>query len=202
MPLNLPSERPAWVTPVIATGASLFALLLVGSLPGLVRRRQRRRALADGSAAALWDELAATARDLGFPWLPSATPRQIARRLAELVRGAEPGEETGAAGRRVRRPDSTAAAIDAIRRLALAEEAASYGRPGSPAATGPLAPALRGARRGLLRAVPRRTRVRARLWPASLMSGWYERASIRLAALARRPVNRLPRPGRRATRAA
>jgi transglutaminase-like putative cysteine protease len=203
VPLNLPSERPAWVTPVIATGASLFALLLLGSLPGLVRRRRRRRALADGSAAALWDELAATARDLGFPWQPCATPRQIARRLAELVRGAEPGEETGAAaGRHVRRPDSTDTAIDAIRRLALAEEAASYARPGSPAAAGPLAPALRSARRGLLWAVPRRTRLRARLWPASLMSGLYERASIRLATLAGRLVGRLIRPGRRTTRAA
>jgi hypothetical protein len=186
---------------VIATGGGLLALLLLGSLPGLLRRRRRRRALADGGAGALWDELAATARDLGIPWQPSATPRQTARRLAELVRRAEPGEEAGA-GSRVRRPDSADAAVDAIRRLALAEEAASYARPGAPAAGGPLAPALRSARRGLLRAVPRRARLRAALWPASLMGGLGERVAVGLRRATGRVTGRLPRPGRRTTRPA
>jgi transglutaminase-like putative cysteine protease len=197
VPLNLPTERPAWVTPVIATGGGLLALLLLGSLPGLLRRRRRRRALADGGAGALWDELAATARDLGIPWQPSATPRQTARRLAELVRRAEPGEEAGA-GSRVRRPDSADAAVDAVRRLALAEEAASYARPGSSAAAGPLAPALRSARRGLLHAVRRRARMRAALWPASLMGDLGERASAGVARLA----GRVPLPRRRPARTA
>ena len=204
VPLNLPSERPAWVTPVIATGGALLGLIVLVAVPGQLRRRRRRRALADGGAAALWDELAATARDLGIAWQPSETPRQTARRLAELVRRAEPGPagtEAGAgtgAGSRVRRPDSADAAVDAIRRLALAEEAASYARPGDPAATGSLAPALRSARSGLLRAVPRRTRMRARLWPASLMGGLGERATVRTGRL----TARLTRPRRRATRAA
>jgi hypothetical protein len=204
VPLNLPTERPAWVTPVISVGAGLLALLLLGSLPWLVRRRRRRRALTDGGAAALWDELQAIARDLGIPEQPSATPRQTARRLAERVRGAAPGTESGAAtgagpGSRVRRPDSADAAVEGIRRLALAEEAASYARPGAAASTSPLAPALRSAHRGLLHAAPRRTRVRATLWPASVMSGLGERASLGMRRLVGRLAARLPRPGRRAT---
>jgi transglutaminase-like putative cysteine protease len=200
VPLNLPQERPAWETPVIAGGATLFALVFVAALPGLARRRQRQRRLADGGAGALWDELAATARDLGIPWRPAATPRQTARQLAELVRGgASPGRGDGAHGDgpSVRRPDGPDASVEAIRRLALAEEAASYARPDDAAAPGTLTPVLRSARRGMLHAVPRRARLRAALWPASTMGGLGERISARLSAAAGRLVRRLPRPGRR-----
>jgi transglutaminase-like putative cysteine protease len=205
VPLNLPEQRPAWETPVLAGGAAVLVLLAVAALPGQLRRRRRRQRLADGGAGILWDELAATARDLGIPWQAAATPRQTARQLAELIRaGTSPAGGSGARGdgTRVRRPDTADAAVDAIRRLALAEEAASYARPGDAAAPGTLTPALRSARRGLLRAMPRRARLRAELWPASVMSGLGERTSARLSGAVRRLVRRLPRPGRSSTRAA
>jgi hypothetical protein len=81
-----------------------------------------------------------------------------------------------------------------VRRLALAEESASYARPGSAdTAAGALRTALRTARRGLIRATPRSARLRAVLWPASVMSGLGERTSVRLTGWARR----VPVPGRR-----
>jgi transglutaminase-like putative cysteine protease len=190
VPLNLPKHRAAWVRPVAIGGSVLFVLAVLVALPPWLRARQRRRRLADGSAGALWDELAATARDLGVPWHASRTPRQTARQLAELVRAAAP--EPAGDGRRVRRPDQASEAIDAVRRLALAEEAASYARPGEGAdAAATLGTALRTARRGLVRATPRRARLRAQLWPASVMadlavrtSGWAGR--IRLPRLTTR----------------
>jgi hypothetical protein len=145
----------------------LIAVLI--GVPGSVRVLQRRRRLAEGTAGALWDELGATALDAGVGLHPSWTPRQAARALTGVL--TRPG---GA-------PDQAAA--DAVQRLALAEEAASYGP--APGAEPPGLPAaLRAARRGLLRAVPWRTRLRARLWPASLVTG----AGTRLAAAVRRLV--------------
>jgi hypothetical protein len=60
----------------------------------------------------------------------------------------------------------------AVTRLARAEEAASYARPGSAPAVGPeLRADLATARRGLLAAAPRGARLRALLWPPSLLAG-------------------------------
>jgi hypothetical protein len=82
--------------------------------------------------------------------------------------------------------------MDAVRRLTLAEEAASYGPAREPAGTGDdgherLVTALRTARRGLLRATPRGTRLRALLWPASLVAD----AGARLAEVRQRLTRRL-----------
>ncbi|MGY1807427.1 transglutaminaseTgpA domain-containing protein [Blastococcus sp. SYSU D00669] len=190
VPLDLPQEQTApWLRPVLlgAGGAVLVLALLAG--PALARGVQRRRRLADGSAAALWDELAASARDLGVGLHAARTPRQTARQLAAVVTG------TAGAGAAVRRPDSAdeAAAVDALRRLALAEEAASYARPGAAADPG-LAAALRTARRGLVRATPRRARLLALLWPASLMSGAGRRAVETLGRRLTALLRRRPRP--------
>jgi len=112
---------------VLLGGGAALLLLAVLATPALIRRLQRRRRLADGAPAALWDELAATAVDLGIGVHPSWTPRQTARQLAGVVSRTEGGPSA----RAVRRPDSDPAAVDALRRLALAEEASSYARPGT-----------------------------------------------------------------------
>jgi hypothetical protein len=137
VPLNLPKASPtAWVKPAVLIGGGVLLLLLIAALPGAVRAVQRRRRLAEGSAGALWDELAATATDLGLAPAPSATPRQTARRLAAAMTAkAEGGGLSSVSpprGRRGgayrlggRRSDDTRSTVDALRRLALAEEAAS-----------------------------------------------------------------------------
>ena len=74
-----------------------------------------------------------------------------------------------------------------MQRLARAEEAASYG-PGGGEPVGPeLLAALRTARHGLLATAPPRVRLRARLWPASLVAavragaaGWARRRPVLL----------------------
>jgi transglutaminase-like putative cysteine protease len=199
VPLAIPREEPlAWLRPVLLGAGALLLAAAAASGPAVVRALQRRRRLAEGSASALWDELTATARDLGLPPAPSATPRQTARALAAAItaRSAGPDVARRPAGlHRIgpRRSDDRSA-VDAVRRLALAEEAASYGPPG--AVPGPeLATALRTARRALEDAVPRRARWRARFRPESLLSG----LGTRLAAAAR---ERLPGPIRRRSRPA
>jgi transglutaminase-like putative cysteine protease len=186
-PLNLPqSSTAAWLRPALLGGGAVLVVLAVIGAPALLRRLQRRRRLADGAPAALWDELAATAVDLGIRVHPSWTPRQTARQLAAVVHRTE----GGAQGPAVRRPDTDHAAVDALRRLALAEEASSYARPGTVAADPELVAALRAARRGLLRATPPRTRALALLWPSSLLTGasrrWADTLGRRFAGLTRR----------------
>ena len=186
-PLNLPqSSTAAWVRPVLLGGGAALLLLAVLATPAVLRRLQRRRRLADGAPAALWDELAATAVDLGIGVHPSWTPRQTARQLAGVVSHPEGGPPA----RAVRRPDRDSAAVDALRRLALAEEASSYARPGAATADPELVAALRAARRGLVRATPPRTRALAVLWPSSLLTGagrrWADALGRRFAGLTRR----------------
>jgi hypothetical protein len=152
---------------LLTAAGALAAVLVVLTLPAGLRGLQRRRRLADGSAGALWDELTATAKDMGLRVHPSWTPRRTAGELAAVM--------------------SRPAGPDATLRLALGEEAASYGA-GSAGVDAHLADALRTARRGLLRATRRRRRLRAMLWPASLVAG----AGGRLLAGVRRRRVRLP----------
>jgi hypothetical protein len=164
-----------WPVPV-GGGLAVVVLLAVGT-PASLRVLQRRRRLATGSAGALWDELAATALDVGVRLEPSWTPRRAAHRLAEVVaRGGDPGGRAAAA----------------VTQLARAEEAACYGRAGGDGAGPELVAALRSARQGLLRSASRDARLRARLWPASLVSG----AGTRSADRARRRLRDVPRPRR------
>jgi hypothetical protein len=146
-----------WPTIAIGAGAVLLVAVLVG-LPFGARAWQRRRRIADGRAAALWDELAATALDVGVRPHPSWTPRQTGRELARAA--SRPG--AGSADR--------AAVGDAVERLARAEEAASYAPAGRAVAGPELVDALRTARRGLLATASPRARLRAVLWPASLLA--------------------------------
>jgi len=128
--------------------AGLGALAVVGlALPAGARLLQRRRRLAAGTPGALWDELTASADDLGIDRDPAWTPREAGRALAERTAGT-PGAE-------------------AVARLARAEELASYG-PAPETRDDDLRATLRTARRELVRAAGRRARLRAACWPASL----------------------------------
>jgi hypothetical protein len=145
------ADRPSLLPWFTAAGLVLL-LLVLGAVPPGLRRRARRRRLADGSPSALWDELLATASDLGVAVPGTSTARQLAGQLAEQLAGVEP------------------AAVPAVRALALAQERAVYG---PPAAGGPdpaTATALRTVRRALLRRASRGQRLRAALCPASTLA--------------------------------
>jgi hypothetical protein len=159
--------------PLLAGAGLALVLLVAGGTPAALRALQRRRRVATGTPGALWDELAATAVDVGVPMQPAWTPRRAAHELAEVVaRGGDPAGRGG----------------QAVLRLALAEEAACYG-PARDGGTDPgLVAALGTARRGLLRSAAREVRLRALFWPASLVTG----AGARLADRARR-LGRLDR---------
>jgi hypothetical protein len=168
-------------------GIALLVAAVLAS-PAAARVLQRRRRVAAGTAGALWDELSASALDLGVRMHPAWTPRQAARELSAVMRRS--GGRAGEAG------------ADAVRRLALAEETASYGPPRGTSAREPAHPdlhaALRTTRRALMAAAPRRGRLRARWWPASLVAtvrsglgGWVRRArEFGPAALRRRTGTR------------
>ncbi len=173
-----------WGTVAIVAGAVLLALALV-ALPAAARAWQRRRRIADGRAGALWDELTATALDVGLRADPAWTPRQAARELAGL--GGRPESPRSGAMR--------TALADAVQQLARAEEAASYGRGGGEPVGPELLAALRTARHGLLATAPPRVRLRARLWPASLVAavragaaGWSRRRPVLLGGRRTRTV--------------
>ena len=166
---------------VIAVVAVLLLAALSG-VPALLRTGRRRRRLRAGRASTLWDELIATATDLGRRIDPAWTPRRTAAEFSAAMAG--PG---GHHGRTTQ---------DAVLRLALGEESASYGRAGAGPVDPALTAALHAARRGLMQAATRPTRLRAILWPASLVRGtdgdgspWFRRWTFR------RPA----RPGRART---
>src|SRR3954453_6880219 len=76
-PLDAPQAATAsWRRPVLIGGGVALLVVAVVVTPAVLRPLQRRRRLADGGAAVLWDELAATAHDLGVPLHPAQTPRQ------------------------------------------------------------------------------------------------------------------------------
>ena len=160
--------------PLLAGAGLLLVALVTVVTPAGIRVLQRRRRLAAGTAGALWDELAATAMDVGVRLNPAWTPRRAATELAGVV---------GRGG------DGAGAAKDAVARLARAEEAACYARAGRDVVDPDLGAALRSARRGLLSSVSRDVRLRARLWPASLVAG----AGTRLTDRARRRLGARPR---------
>ncbi len=154
----------SWVRPVAMGAAATLALALLLAVPATARAVQRRRRMHADDPRELWDELTATVQDLRLPTDPSWTPRETARRLA------------GEAGHV---PDALVAerVEQSVLRLALAEEAATYGRSAAvdPEQVDVLRAALRTARRGLQHAVPRRVRWWAVLWPASLRTSLGER---------------------------
>ncbi|MCU1443940.1 MAG: hypothetical protein JWQ59_2090 [Cryobacterium sp.] len=141
--------------------AIVVVLLLTPGAARLLRRRSRMRRIASGRGAApdAWVELSDTALDHGVEVTDRETPRSLAGHLRVL---AVPDGSDDADGSRV---------ADALERLLVAEERASYGRAGgaSQAVGGALLEAdLAMVIRALHTRAPRRVRWRALLLPASL----------------------------------
>jgi hypothetical protein len=139
-------DIPLWVAIAIPL---LLALLVAPSVLRIgIRRRRYRRARSDqvATANAAWDELRDSARDLGYSWTASETPRQASARLA-------------------RKGKLRHKHIDALARLTTAVEQARY----APLAgdTSTVIADVRAVRAGLARRVGRGQRVRSVVLPAS-----------------------------------
>jgi hypothetical protein len=143
------THGPWWPMPLLIT---VLCLLVLGSIPFLVRRSRHLRRLARvrrGDTDALWAELSDTATDLGYVWSSARSPRQVA------------GWLNGPAG---------AAASPALHTLTAVVEQQRYGRASQPADGAALSKQLTTVTGGLRAGRPSRARLRALLWPASL--GW------------------------------
>ena len=178
--LNLGS---GWATVGIAFGIAFGAAgLTTFILPftcRVVGRRWRWVRAADNDAElahAAWEELRADLADYGVGYLPSESPRALAGRITTSLALDEP-------------------AIEAVGRIALAEERATYAaRPGD-------AEGLRQdsvtVRRGIAAAAGRAARWRARLFPASTIATIMDRAARIPEAWATRIRPRVPSLGSR-----
>jgi transglutaminase-like putative cysteine protease len=139
--------RAGWATVGIAFGAAAAAMLVAPAVIRIGLRRWRWIAASDDASRAhtAWREFRNDLEDFGVGCRPSEPPRTLAGRVTTGL--PEP-------------------ARDAVRRIALAEERATYAARPSAAAT------LRRdgtvARRGLASSVRRGARWRARIFPASV----------------------------------
>jgi hypothetical protein len=139
-------DIPLWL--LIAIVLALVLLVAPSLLRIGIRRRRYRRARSDqiAMANAAWDELRDSARDLGYTWTASETPRQAGTRLA-------------------RKGKLRHKHIEALTRLTTAVEQARYApRAGD---TSMVISDVRAVRAGLARRVGRSQRVRAVVLPAS-----------------------------------
>jgi len=140
----------AWATVGIAFGAACAVALVVPTACRVVLRRWRwMRARDDESRAhAAWHELRADLADFGVGYLPSESPRAVASRVATRLALADP-------------------AVEAVSRIALAEERASYAARPTDSAT--LRQDGSTARRGIAAASGRTARLRSLVFPASVL---------------------------------
>ncbi|HEY6296229.1 MAG TPA: DUF3488 and transglutaminase-like domain-containing protein [Streptosporangiaceae bacterium] len=157
--------RAGWVTVGIAFGAACAVMLVAPATSRFVLRRWRWALAKDdaGRAHAAWRELRDDLADLGVSARPSEPPRTLADRVTAGL-----PEQAG----------------DAVRRLALAEERASYAA--RPVEGASLRRDGAVARRGLAATARRGTRWRARIFPASVLTAAADGAagiSDRAAAL-------------------
>ncbi len=157
--------RAGWATVGIAFGAAGAVVLVGPAILRIVLRRWRwMRARDDMSRAhTAWREFGYDLEDLGVGHRPSEPPRTLAGRVSSGLR--EP-------------------ARDAVRRLALAEERASYAA--RPADSATLRKDGVTARRGVAAAARRGSRWRARIFPVSVLANVAEgvaRIPDRLGAL-------------------
>ena len=141
--------RAGWATVGIAFGAAgAFVFVAPGTGRIGIRRWRWLRAGDDASRAHIaWREFRDDLQDLGLGYSPSEPPRT----LADRVTAGLPGP-----------------ARDAVRRLALAEERASYAA--RPSGSANLKRDAAASRRGLAASVRRGRRWRARIFPASVMT--------------------------------
>ena len=121
------AERGFPLARVAGTGGVVVLVAVVLLFPGAVRRRQSATRLT-GSPELAWDELEATALDLGIPWPGGRSPRQIRDRLVPHL-GA-PGDERAddSYARPPRGRDVAPRAAAALDRLVLALERLRYSR--------------------------------------------------------------------------
>lgn len=145
-----------WATVGIAFGATAAAALIVPAVFRLVLRRWRWMRAADdiGRAHAAWREFHDDLADFGVSSQPSEPPRGLAARVTATL---------------------PAPAAEAVARLALAEERASYAP--HPAESEQLRKDGTAARRGLSATARRSTRWRAAVFPASMMTAIAEAAA-------------------------
>jgi transglutaminase-like putative cysteine protease len=145
-----------WATVGIAFGATAAAALIVPALFRLVLRRWRWMRAADdiGRAHAAWREFHDDLADFGVSSRPSEPPRSLAARVTATL---------------------PAPAAEAVARLAVAEERASYAP--HPAESEQLRRDGTTARRGLSATARRSTRWRAAVFPASMMTAIAEAAA-------------------------
>jgi hypothetical protein len=142
-----------WLT-VLGVLAVVLALVLLPAGIRLVRRRRCLAAVRDGTGAAIdaWQEVVATAADVGISLEPILTPREMVDRLA-------------------RAPEMNAESRDALTRLLAAVERERYGRPAAePPASGVLAGDLAVVIEALMAGTDGAGRLRARLLPHSLLA--------------------------------
>jgi hypothetical protein len=150
---------PAW--PFVGLGV----VLLLGILPGVVRRAQRRRRLAADDpvhlAEGAWAELRATALDLGLSWPDERSPREQARSVVGQVRAEE-------------------AEVSSLEGLLVQVERGRYGpsrrRSGEVVTVDPdvhshTVETVESWRRMMLGSVERERGWRGRVWPVSLVRG-------------------------------
>jgi transglutaminase-like putative cysteine protease len=164
-------EAFPWVRLVLGVLGGALAVLLAVT-PRLLRRRARERRLVSGPEAA-WQELRATATDLGVPWPGSRSPRETRDRLVEVF--GVPGDEF--VERPARGPAVNPDAVVAIDRIVRDLELLRYSRAHEPEA-GRLRAEVETCIEALEAGVPRRVRRRAEWLPASVLS----RAARRRAA--------------------
>jgi hypothetical protein len=138
-----------WATVGIAFGAAAAVALIAPSVLRIALRRWRWMHAHDDAARAhaAWREFHDDLADFGVGYRPSEPPRTLSGRVTAGL--PEPAGE-------------------AVRRLALAEERASYA--GRPSGSQHLRRDSAQARRGLAATAGRGTRWRARIFPASLMT--------------------------------
>jgi hypothetical protein len=141
---------------------------LLGALPAVVRRAQRRRRLGSADPERLvegaWAEVRATAVDLGVPWPEGRSPREQAHLL---------GERVPAARRRIQAP---------MEELLVAVERRRYGPPGStvltPEQRDHTVRSVATLRETLLDGTRKQRGWWTRVWPASVLpASWRGRSS-------------------------
>lgn len=107
---------------VLAVLAVVLLLVLVALLPRTLRRRQRDRRLAGGPEAA-WEELRATAVDLGLTWPEGRSPRETRDLVVRWF-----GPTGGTDVRPAQGPDQAPAAVAALDRVVGRLERTRYSR--------------------------------------------------------------------------
>jgi len=148
--------RAGWATVGIAFGAACAFVFVAPGVGRVAVRRWRWLRPGDDASRAhtAWREFRDDLQDLGVGCAPSEPPRTLADRVSAGV--PEPARE-------------------AVRRLALAEERASYAA--RPSGSANLRRDSAAARRGIAASVGRGNRWRGRIFPASVMTATADRAA-------------------------